>query len=321
MIVNDNNSGNLNVKSAITLAISFILVEGYFFSPIYFIYKFKNKIISLYELPFAQVFINLLNCLIYTIISLQTIIDKNQSIDIQKIVTNGIGTIICLIVLLSLYITYTKFSNKNLFLYMFTTVNIIFEIIFYALAFYEKSGTKNEDEKEKQNNPLMIVTMVTNSLMYASINIHLYFAIKQKRYDKIPILSSVLGLLASIGWFCYALIRWKEGDDDAQTMIGNAVGIIVLVPPIVTYIFLKIKYGDQFIAVRREETPEEAKERIENLESNLSKESRETLSGFGEGKVEGKKILKRSRKNSAQIERSKEMKMREKLIEENEFIA
>lgn len=307
MILKDEKKGTLDLKSAITLAISFVLVEGYFISPIYFIYKFKNKIISLYELPFAQVFINLLNCLIYTIISLQTIIDKNQSIDIQKLITNGIGTIICLIVLLSLYITYTKFSNKNLFLYMFTTVNIIFEIIFYFLAFYEK--------------PLMIVTMVTNSLMYASINIHVYFAIKQKRYDKIPILSSVLGILASIGWFCYALIRWKEGDDDAQTMIGNAVGIIVLVPPIVTYIFLKIKYGEQFIAVRREETPEEAKERIENLEANLSKESRETLSGFGEGKVEGKKILKRSRKNSAQIERSKEMKMREKLIEENEFIA
>ena len=86
----DDNTKPLTTSSLIAFIFSFILVQLYFISPIYFIYKYNQKYIERKHIPFVQIFFNLLNCSTYVVIA---IIGTG---DFQNLVTNLIGFILCL---------------------------------------------------------------------------------------------------------------------------------------------------------------------------------------------------------------------------------
>ena len=110
--------------------------------------------------------------------------------------------------------------------------------------------------------------------MYSSLNIGVYYAFKEKRADRIPLLSAILGLLSSIGWSLYSVaVQYDEDKQDIEeetesniiTMLSNTISIIVLIIPIVSYIYLAKKYPNNTISNNlTEENPEKNKIKLEN---------------------------------------------------------
>ena len=228
---------DLSTKSLIAFVFSFIVVELYFVSPIYFIIKYNNRYIKKRHLPIYQIFINLLNCSTYVIIALK------GTGDFQNFLTNIIGVTLCLIVILELWLALSKRKNSNYILPTFLICNCIFQL--YYCIFKIGGGDKTISKA---------LTIIINICMYSSLNIGVYYAFKEKKADRIPLLSAILGLLSSIGWTTYSIAvesdeknkEKKEGkvesDSDIITKLSNAISIIVLVIPIISYIYIAKKY-------------------------------------------------------------------------------
>ena len=115
--------------------------------------------------------------------------------------------------------------------------------------------------------------------MYSSLNIGVYYAFKEKKADRIPLLSAILGLLSSIGWTTYSIAVESdeknkekkeakvESDSDIITKLSNAISIIVLVIPIISYIYIAKKYKNNTITNNlHEENSEKNKIDLENKE-------------------------------------------------------
>lgn len=235
---------NLNGPGLVAFIFSFIVVELYFVSPIYFIIKYNNKYIKKKHIPIVQIFINLLNCSTYVIIALK------GTGDFQNFLTNIIGVILCLIVILELWLSLSKRKNSNYILPIFLISNIIFQIYYYIF--------KTFSSKEKI---FEIITTLINILMYASLNIGVFYAFKEKKADRIPFLSAILGLLSSLGWTTYSIISKDEDKSHADiiTLASNATSFIVLIIPIASYIYLSKKYKNNQIQNNANEENSEKK--------------------------------------------------------------
>lgn len=252
---------DLSTKSLIAFIFSFIVVELYFVSPIYFIIKYNNKYIKKKHLPIIQIFINLLNCSTYVIISLK------GTGDFQNFLTNIIGVVLCLIVILELWLSLSKSKNTNYLLPIFIIFNGIFQLYYIIFKI-------NEYEEDKNKKIYSVLTIIINICMYSSLNIGVYYAFKEHKADRIPLLSSILGLLSSIGWSVYSVAvkydednknKEEESNSDIITMVSNTISIIVLIIPIVSYIYLAKKYPNTTMANKlNEENPEKDKIKLEN---------------------------------------------------------
>ena len=230
---------NLSPGGLVAFIFSFILVELYFVSPIYFIIKYNNKYIKKKHLPIIQIFANLLNCATYVIIAIK------GTGDFQNFLTNIIGVILCIIVVLELWLSLYKRKSSNYLLPFFLISNIIFQIYYYIFKI------NKGEEKNKNELIFQILPIIINICMYLSLNIGVYFGFKEKRADRIPLLSAILGLLSSIGWTIYSSFERNEEVDnnedgenksDIITRISNGISIIILIVPIVSYIYLSKKY-------------------------------------------------------------------------------
>ena len=212
----DNDDKSLKASSLVAFIFAFIVVELYFISHLYFIFKYNRRYIEKKHIPFLQIFLNLLNCSTYVIIAI-----KGKG-DFQNLITNSIGVALCLIVVIQLWISMSKKKKNQYFFKFFFIFNIIFQIYYFI---FRSCGEKTTGH----------ITIIINISMYLSLNIGTYYAFKENKPDRIPILSAVLGLLSSIGWTVYSACL---EDDDLITLISNMLSIIVLVFTIVCYIFL-----------------------------------------------------------------------------------
>ncbi len=197
----EKNNMILSNSSLIAFIFAFILVQLYFISPIYFIFKYNKKFIEMKHIPFLQIFLNLLNCITYVVIA------ETGTGDIQNLITNLIGSCLCLIVIIYLYVSISKKLDSNYILYFFIVLNIIFQIYYL------------------------------NIFMYLSLNIGTYFAFKEKKPDRIPILSAFLGLLSSIGWTIYSATLENVALDNI-TFFSNIFSFLVIIFTIVSYFYL-----------------------------------------------------------------------------------
>lgn len=217
---NTKDEKDLNPKSLISFIFAFIIVELYFISPTYFIFKYNKKYIEKKHIPFLQIFLNLLNCSTYVVIAL------TGNGDFQNLITNLIGVIICLLVILHLWLSLPNKKNSNYLFNFFFVFNIIFQI-YYFIFKYKKSITD-------------YITIIINISMYLSLNIGTYYAFKENKADRIPILSAVLGLLSSIGWTLYAAFLGEDQGKDFITLFSNIFSFLVLIFTIFCYIYLAI---------------------------------------------------------------------------------
>lgn len=221
-----DNNPHLNTKSLISFIFAFIIVELYFISPTYFIFKYNKKYIEKKHIPFVQIFLNLLNCSTYVVIAI------TANGDSQNLITNLIGVGICLLVVLHLYLSLPKTKNSNYLFNFFFIFNIIFQI-YYLIFKYYKDITD-------------YITIIINICMYSSLNIGTYYAFKENKVDRIPILSAVLGLLSSIGWTLYATFLGKEQKIDI-TFFSNLLSFLVLILTIACYIYLSFKKDNNIL--------------------------------------------------------------------------
>ena len=230
---------NLSPGGLLAFIFSFICVELYFVSPIYFIIKYNNKNIKRKHLPIIQIFANLLNCSTYVMIAIKGVGD------FQNFLTNIIGVILCIIVVLELWLSLSKRKSSNYLLPIFLISNIIFQIYYYIFKIYK------DDEKSNNRLIFQILPIIINICMYLSLNIGVYFGFKEKRADRIPLLSAILGLLSSIGWTIYSSFEKNEKVDnneeeenksDIITLFSNGISNIILIIPIISYIYLSKKY-------------------------------------------------------------------------------
>ena len=231
---------------------AFILVQLYFISPAYFIFKYKRKYLELKHIPFIQMFLNQINCLTYVVIA---VFDKG---DFQNLLTNIIGSILCFIVIIYLGISLPKNNeSKNYIFIYFFILNIIFQIYYIIYKI-------NKEIYES-------LTIVINVLMYLSINIGTYYAFKENKPDRIPILSASLGLFSSIGWTVYSATL-EEQQKDLITLISNILSFIVLIIPIVCYFFLLFCHKSQTEIINQNNDKDINKEENNNDEESTKLE-------------------------------------------------
>ena len=223
---------DLEIEAFIFFIFAFVFVTLYFLSPLYFIYKYEHKQIDLKSLPFLQVFFNALNCTIYVAAAL------SETGDFQNLLTNLISLLVCVFVLLKLWIVIAKGNEASTyFIYLLIIYNIIFQIGYYIYRSDDEEGYLSQYS-----------AIVGNILMYLSLNQNDISAFKEKRPDKIPILSCCLGLLTSLGWLFFAMYSKEDIDDDQSyeiTFFSNLFSFFMLITPIVEYLFLIIKYKDE----------------------------------------------------------------------------
>ena len=245
-----NKDKKLKTSSTIAFIFAFIVVELYFISPIYFIFKYNRRYIEKKHIPFIQIFLNLLNCSTYVVIAI-----KGDG-DFQNLITNLIGVFLCLVVVIQLWISMSKKKN-NQYIFNFVFIfNIIFQIYYFIFKFCEEA-TK-------------FITIIINILMYSSLNIGTYYAFKENKVDRIPILSAVLGLLSSIGWTIYSY-SLGEGVDDI-TFFSNFFSILVLVLTITFYIYLVI-----FQSPIKKETINLENENEKDIKNDMEKDEEKAI--------------------------------------------
>ena len=233
------SDNTLTEPSLAAFLFGFIFVELYFASPLYFIFKFNKKYIEFRHLPIIQMFINCLNCFCYVLLALYGIGD------FQNLLTNTIGTLICLYCIFKLWQSLLPIKKAIYVLYLFTLFNVIFQI-YYAIIRYNNDANTT-------------ISIINNIAMYLSLNIGTYYGFKENRHDVIPILSTVLGLIASTGWVVYSKLYSKPDDDGNDvTTYSNIVSFTCLIIPLLSYIFLAkcrkgsknyklIKIGDRLV--------------------------------------------------------------------------
>ena len=143
-----------------------------------------------------------------------------------------------------------KKNNQYIFKFFFI-FNIIFQI--YYFIFRNKKIKRASD----------YITIIINISMYLSLNIGVYYGFKENKADRIPILSTVLGLLSSIGWTIYSACLGKGVDD--ITFYSNMLSIIVLVFIIACYIYLS-----KFISPIKIETISIKKENEKDIKNDIN---------------------------------------------------
>lgn len=231
MVVEEDKK--IDVSTLICFIFAFISVALYFFSPFYFIYKYEHKYLDLKSIPFLQIFFNALNCTVYVVAAL------SNTGDFQNLLTNITCLLICIFILLKLFIVINKGNESSTyFIYLLIIFNIIFQIGYYIYRSDDDEGYLTQYS-----------AIIINILMYLSLNQNDISAFKEKRPDKIPILSCCLGLLSSLGWLFYAMLSSDENSYEEQsediTFYANLFSFFTLITPIVEYLFLFIKYKDE----------------------------------------------------------------------------
>ena len=222
-------SKNLNNYSLTSFIFAFIVVEIYFISPVYFIYKYKKSYMKFKHIPFFQIFFNFFNCSNWVAIALQ------GEGDFQNFITNIIGVCINLIVIQRFYSSISHKKSHYYKLPIFIIINLVFQFEYILYKFNNEYFSK-------------IVTVVVNVCMYSSINIGVYYGFKEKRADRIPLLSAILGFLSTIGWIFYSIFLNDNYDvtEDITTFLSNVLSILSLITPIICYIYLTKKYGKTY---------------------------------------------------------------------------
>ena len=250
----DSSEKVLSSESLVAFIFAFITVQLYFISPIYFIFKYNKRYIQKKHIPFLQILFNLLDCTAYVVIYI-----TGKGGDFQNVITNSIGLVLCLIVILQLYfaLSKTKDSKNNLFHFIFI-FNIIFQIYYFFFKYISDSSK--------------YLTIIINICMYLSLNTGTYYAFKEGKPDRIPILSAVLGLITSICWTAYSKFIDKEEKSDTITFYSNIISFSVIIFTIVCYIYLICKKPKKNEVIQVNENDINNNKDIDNNESNQLKE-------------------------------------------------
>lgn len=253
----DENKTNLTLNpiTLICFIFGFILIEAYYFSPYYFIYKYERGLINLKNVPFAQMLFDAITCGVYCVAGF---IGNG---DIQNLITNSIGLLLCLIVLVRLWFAISKGKERQNLFYLIFVINIIAQIIYFVGRADSKTGSIMSK----------YMAMIFNSTQFLTIYPNLIFAYQEKKISNIPILSCFLGLFACIFWAIFGLYTNKNDKTESSliTKMSNIISVIILIFPIIVYFIFKKKFGtEEHKKEKKKEHKKSDNEKEEKKEEN-----------------------------------------------------
>lgn len=227
-IIDENKIETIDsIYGLILFLFAFFNVQIYFLSPLIFIYKYEKKQIELKEFPFIQVFFNFLNCFAHVLYAA-----KGYGA-LETLINNFVGLLISLGVYIRMWIALYKRGLKSIWFYLFVVTNIIFQCCFKAFT-------------TKQPDTLSLLSLTLNILMYLSTNQNIILAIRSGDASKLPFISAIFGLIASIFWILWYSygVAGKTVDSKAFSRkevnnFANAISIFCLIIPITLYLLLR----------------------------------------------------------------------------------
>ena len=188
----------------------------FYFAPGFPFYKVLKDQMNYQDLPVILLISSFLNCILWADYGLI----KNST---QIYIANSLGGTIALI-WITIYLLYlgTKYFVVSLIL------NILILIATGAISFlfYFKIDT----------NITGLIAMIFNILMYAAPGEKIIRVIKTKKYELIPIYSSIGGFLCSLCWLIYGFYQ-----NDINLIIPNSLGILFSIIQILIFIILYCK--------------------------------------------------------------------------------
>ena len=219
---------------------AFISTIIFSISQIYIVYLVKRNLKE--GLKMTSSF-SILSCLIYQLIWYVYYESKdNKTIRWCYLV----GAIFSLIWMSSYLFFYSKeMKNKNLylFLYIFTILDLIFEITFIEID----TLNKKDDHIKLRKNIVKILACIFNVLMYITPGANIFKFFTEFDFDYIILPTSLIGLINSFIWLLYGNIS-DDKDNKYFYIFSNIVGIPVCTIQLILYFLFKRKKSDSKMA-------------------------------------------------------------------------
>ena len=188
----------------------------FYFAPGFPFYKVLKDQMNYQDLPVILLISSFLNCVLWADYGLI----KNST---QIYITNSFGGTITLI-----WITiYLLYLGKKYFV-VSLIINIIILIATGAISFLFYFII--------DSNITGLIAMIFNILMYAAPGEKIIRVIKTKKYELIPIYSSIGGFLCSFCWFIFGFYQ-----NDKNLIIPNSLGILFSAIQILIFLILYCK--------------------------------------------------------------------------------
>jgi solute carrier family 50 protein (sugar transporter) len=188
----------------------------FYFAPGFPFYKVLKDQMNYQDLPVILLISSFLNCVLWADYGLI----KNST---QIYITNSFGGTITLI-----WITiYLLYLGKKYFV-VSLIINIIILIATGAISFLFYFII--------DSNITGLIAMIFNILMYAAPGEKIIRVIKTKKYELIPIYSSIGGFLCSLCWLIFGFYQ-----NDKNLIIPNSLGILFSAIQILIFLILYCK--------------------------------------------------------------------------------
>ena len=195
----------------------------FFITPAVPIYKLVNEQKKVNEIPGIMLICSFMNCILWADYGL---LDDA----IQVYFANGLGGAITLIWIT----TYLIFLGKQSLKYAFPLIILLMICVggisyaFYFIINKEITG---------------FCAMVFNVLMYAAPGEKIFRVCKTKKYDLIPILSTIGGFFCSLCWLMFGVYK-----GDLKLIIPNGLGLFFAILQVIVYLtfYCKKKHEEDF---------------------------------------------------------------------------
>ena len=195
----------------------------FFLTPAVPIYKLVNEQKKVNEIPGIMLICSFMNCILWADYGL---LDDA----IQVYFANGLGGAITLIWIT----TYLIFLGKQSLKYAFPLIILLMICVggisyaFYFIINKEITG---------------FCAMVFNVLMYAAPGEKIFRVCKTKKYDLIPILSTIGGFFWSLCWLMFGVYK-----GDLKLIIPNGLGLFFAILQVIVYLtfYCKKKHEEDF---------------------------------------------------------------------------
>ena len=207
-----------NIVESVFGWVGAIISIYFYFAPGFPFHKVLKDQMNYQDLPVTLLITSFLNCILWADYGLI----KNST---QIYITNSFGGTITL-----LWITiYLVYLGKKYFV-VSLILNILILIATGAISFLFYFII--------DSNITGLICMVFNVLMYAAPGEKIIRVIKTKKYELIPIYSSIGGFLCSLCWLIFGFYQ-----NDMNLIIPNSLGILFSVIQILVFTILYCKSG------------------------------------------------------------------------------
>ena len=284
-----------------------ILALLFFATPLYQIFKKRLYVGSkIKNMPLFLILTIIFNCLFWL---LQAFSSEDLGSWVPLLISNIIGLIMNVSLLFFYLYIFLQKDIKKFLGYGFFVVDLMIEISYLIFRYVvETNGSFHL---------IGLVATVINILMYSSPLQNIKKIMKEKKYEALPILTLIIGLLTTLTFLIKGILDYftSEGEEDAQrsaveTMVSNGISFLLLgiLAGIYTYFFCNKKERDE---ITKEDIEKGDVEKIvDTRDSTATAKSDKVV--YSKDKKESKKKKKKSKEAEEEEEENEEDEAKKK---------